>query len=77
MRIMLLFGELATPEIACQKTFRNDRKCTIKSKQSPKAHPIGEGFTKSWKLYPKIEKVFKELQQHIKIKSGNLLIAGF
>ena len=55
---MLLFGELATPEIAYQKTFRNDRKCTIKSKQSPKAHPIGEGFTKSWKVYQKKKKQF-------------------
>ena len=53
---MLLFGELATPEIAYQKTFRNDRKCTIKSKQSPKAHPMGEGFGKNWKACPKKKK---------------------
>ena len=58
MRIMLLFGEMPTPEIACQKNFRNDSKCTIKSKQSPKAHPIGEGFTKSWKVYQKKKKQF-------------------
>jgi hypothetical protein len=55
---MLLFGEMPTPEIACQKTFRNDSKCTIKSKQSPKAQPIEEGFTKSWKVYPKKKKQF-------------------
>ena len=57
MRIILLFGEMSSPD-SLSIAIQNDSKCTIKSKQSPKAHPIEEGFTKSWKVIPKKKKQF-------------------